>query len=269
MNNLLGAIAAGLLFTSFSFGQTAPQTLPDNSGQSVEVPKDEKTKTLFSGIKNPLKKINYLGLSLGSEVQYGMLSGQFTPMVGVSGMLHVNKKWGVGLAGYSTFGDQFAPTSLSSTKALNLNSMYGGLKFEYTTKPNAAIHVSFPLLIGAGLSKVDSVGRQDGGNRDGHSKENDHNGQDDNYGGDASFFVIQPGMNVEVNVFRFAKIFAGVSYRIVPTVMKEDAATSLFPTPTASQMGGLNLSAGLKVGLFDYQLHRAKRQKKQKTATVQ
>lgn len=268
MNNLLAVFTVGLLTVSFSYGQSTPATQSETPGTS----QNEKMKTLFSGAKKPLKKINYLGISAGAEMVYGTLAGAFTPMAGVSGMLHVNKKWGVGLAGYSTIGEQFAPKLLSSTQALNLSSMYGGLKLEYTLKPNSVVHLSFPLLIGGVMSKVDSVGSRnkldgefDRGNKEGRGKENGRN----DYGEDASFLVIQPGINIEVNVFRFAKVFAGASYRIVPTVMKENNTASLLPTPTAGQLGGLNLSAGLKIGFFDYQLHQAKRRKKQKPGAVQ
>lgn len=269
MNNLLAVFTVGLLSVSLTYGQSNPGT---QSETSVEAPRKEKMKTLFSGAKKPLKKINYLGISAGTEMVYGTLAGTFTPMAGVSGMVHVNKKWGIGLAGYSTIGEQFTPKSLSSTQALNLNSMYGGLKLEYTFKPNSVVHLSFPLLIGGGISKIDSAGSRNGrdgefdrGNKEGRGNEPGRNA----YGGDASFLVIQPGINVEVNVFRFAKVFAGASYRIVPTVMKDNNTASLLPTPTANQLGGLNLSVGVKVGFFDYQLHQAKRRKKQKPAAVQ
>ena len=70
-NNLLVATVVGLLFTSFSFGQTTPQILPENPTPKVEAKQSEKMSTLFSGVKNPLKKLHHLGLSVGSEIIYG------------------------------------------------------------------------------------------------------------------------------------------------------------------------------------------------------
>ena len=254
---------AGLLASSFSFGQEAPKMLTDSTKPSVEVKKvniqkDEKTRTLFSGMKNPMKPIKYLGLSIGSEFQYGSLAGEFTPMAGVSAMLHVNKKFGIGLAGYSTM-NNFTPTALNAKSLLNLNVMYGGLKMEYTPNPNAAVHVSFPLLIGGGMARVDSAGN----NRNGFGGfgGRDHDGfRGQNGRGNTSFFVIQPGINVEANIIRFLKIYVGASYRLTPSVNTE--TTTTLPTPTANQLSGLNFSAGVKLGLFDYQLHREKRTKK-------
>lgn len=255
---------AGLLISSFSFGQETTKMLADSTKPSVEVKKansqkDERTRTLFSGMKNPMKPIKYLGLSVGSEFQYGSLAGQFTPMGGVSAMLHINKKFGIGMAGYRTI-NNFTPTALNTNSLLNLNVMYGGLKLEYTPNPNAAVHVSFPLLIGGGMSRVDSAsnyrngfGRFGGRDKYNHKelKERDN----------TNFWVIQPGINIEANVIRFLKIYAGASYRLTPSVNKETATT--LPTPTASQLSGLSLSAGIKLGLFDYQLHREKRNRKE------
>lgn len=269
MNNLLTATAVGLLFASFSFGQTNPQILPDTTSPKVEAKQSEKMSTLFSELKNPLKKLHHVGLSMGSEIIYGGLAGQFTPMAGVTGMLHLNKKWGIGLAGYSTIDDGFAPTKLNSTKALSLSNMYGGIKLEYTPKPDAVVHVSFPLLIGGGMAKIDSISNEKGRDMDnngGRHNENEANGRNNNYGGDVSYFVIQPGINVETNVLRYAKVFLGLSYRIVPTVMAETMTTSMtmLPTPTAAQLSGLNVTAGVRIGLFDYALHQPRKSKNKK-----
>ncbi len=262
--NTLLLTVAGLLVASLSMAQESPKMLADSTKPAVEVKKmndskDDRIRTLFSNHKNPMKTVKYLGLSVGSAFQYGSLAGEFTPMAGVSGTLHINKKWGIGLAGYSTVND-FTPTALNAKSLLNLNVMYGGLKMEYTPNPNAAVHVSFPLLIGGGRTKVDSANRYrksfwgfDGKGR--------NNRREVNGGDDTGFWVIQPGINIEANVIRFLKIYAGASYRLTPSVNTE--TTTSLPTPTAAQLSGLNISAGLKIGLFDYQLHRERKIKKE------
>ena len=107
----LSLTIAGLLISSFSFGQESPKMLADSTTKpsvevkKVDLPKDERTRTLFSGMKNPTKSLKYLGLSVGSEFQYGSLAGEFTPMGGASAMLHINKKFGIGLAGYSNIAE--------------------------------------------------------------------------------------------------------------------------------------------------------------------
>ena len=257
--NILPLIVAGVCLTASSFGQTATSTDSLKSSteiKKVDAPKIEKMKTLFSGMKKPVKPIKYLGISVGSEFQYGSLAGEFTPMAGVSGTLHINKKWGLGLAGYRTLRN-FTPTAFNANSLLNLNVMYGGLKLEYTPNPNSAVHVSFPLLIGGGMARVDSASDYRNG-FDGRDRNNrrEFGGRDN-----TEFWVIQPGINIEANVIRFLKIYAEASYRLTPSVNTE--TTAVLPTPTANQLSGLNFSAGLKLGFFDYQLHREKRAKKE------
>ncbi len=260
---------AVLLFSVNSFSQTVTQSDTNKVSKMLDNGKTDKMNTIFSGGNHPFKKLNYLGLSVGSEIIYGSLAGAFTPMAGASAMLHFNKKLALGVAGYSTIGDNFTPTSISNTKAYSLNNMYGGFKLEYTPKPDAKVHVSFPLLIGAGSAKLDSAGHKNDmdfvnnkGNHD-HDKNgrnNDQYGHEGSHEGDNSYFVIQPGVNVEANLFRFAKIFVGATYRIVPSVSTESSTTATtMPLIKASQLSGVNLSAGIKIGLFDYNLHQAKK----------
>lgn len=259
-NTLLLTIA-GLLVASLSMAQESPKMLADSTKPTVEVKKmndskDDKIRTLFSNQKNPMKAVKYLGLSVGSEFQYGSLAGEFTPMAGVSGTLHINKKWGIGLAGYSTV-NNFTPTALNAKSLLNLNVMYGGLKLEYTPNPNAAVHVSFPLLIGGGMARVDSANNY----KNGFGGKDRNNRRESNGRDNTGFWVIQPGINIEANVIRFLKIYVGASYRLTPSVNTE--TTTILPTPTANQLSGLNVSAGVKLGLFDYQLHRERKAKKE------
>ena len=254
-NQLATITAAALLMTSLAFGQGQPKT------DSLKTRDSQRMNTLFSGVKNPIKKIKYLGLSVGTGVQYGALAGQLTPLVGMQGMLHLNKKWGIGLAGYGTAERNFAPTSLNAARALSLHVGYGGLQLEYTPRPDAAVHVSFPLLIGGGVARVDSVGSRSNRNRNDDNDRNERNNQRDGFRNGTGFFVVQPGINLEANLFRFAKIYGGISYRIVPTTDPSNATTTL-PVPSASQLGGIGFNAGLRVGLFDYRLERAKKNRK-------
>ena len=257
------ALAAGLFCTSFSFGQI-PTVQPAKTRHESLGP---GMSTVLPAFGTGSKKLNYLGLSVGGEVQYSMLAGQFTPMTGVSGMVHFNKKFGIGAAAYSTLAENFAPTRLDANKALALNTRYGGLKLEFTPKPDAKVHVSFPLLIGMGMAQVDSVNSHDGQERDHYMDpatelENDQEGHGHHDGNGSEYFVVQPGVNLEVNLLRYVKFTLGASYRIVPIVSKgETNPLATYPALTASQLGGLNVTAGLRIGLFDYHLGQRRRAK--------
>ncbi len=232
---------------------------------SIYAQDTNETKTLFGKKEwNPLKKVNYLGLYVAPELHYGRLAGGFTPMGGISTMLQINKKWGIGGVVYTTFGG-YTPTQLSSTKAYNFDAGFGGLKLEYTVKPNSMIHVSFPLIIGAGMARINSAGRKRGkwdlfGEKgmkgEGVHSDWDRGGRRDGMS-DNLFFMIQPGINLEMNVLKYAKVFLGASYRITAGKSKATSTNPLL-IPTSSQISGFYMNAGIKVGLFDYNIGKKK-----------
>jgi hypothetical protein len=230
-----------------------------------------KTQTWFSGKSvKPFKKLNYIGFFVSPEIGYGGFAGGYSPADGMSASLLLNKKWAIGMGGYST-NYEYTPTKLSSTKALNFNAQYGGLKLEYTPKPDAVVHVSFPLLIGGALANIDSVSnlqnrhekfgkrdrdfgqRREGGGRGGRGGDFGGNNQDFEKGN--MFFIVQPGIKLETNVFRFAKLYIGANYRIAAG--KSELVTTV-PAYIAksSQLNGLSVNFGAKVGVFDFDVRK-------------
>jgi hypothetical protein len=215
----------------------------------------QETKTVINHFK-PFKKVNTLGLYVAPEIQYGVMAGSFTPIGGLTGMLQVNNKWGIGVSGFSTLKD-FAPKQLSPTKAYRFDAQYGGLNLEYTPKPEGVVHVSFPLLLGAGMSNIGSAlemnDMHDGNNdmenhlnNDGHEKDN-------------AFAIIQPGINLESNLFKYGKVFIGAKYRLAMGKSGMVDLTNPMPVTTASQLNGFSINAGLKIGLFNYSIRKAKK----------
>lgn len=215
------------------------------------------TQTWFVWGK-PFKKLQHLDLYVSPEVQFARLAGGYAPVTGVSAMVSINKKWGVGAAAYSTF-ENYTPKKLSAAKAYNFDAQFGGLKLEYTPKPDARVHVSFPLLIGGARARIDSAGADKGDHsfgkkdlkRNGEGHVGGHVGQEDKV-----FFVIQPGINLETNVFRSLKLFAGANYRIAAGKNGSKVSNSVL-TPKASQFNGLSASFGVKVVIFDFAAKRS------------
>jgi hypothetical protein len=231
--------------------------------------KAQETETVFKGssLKGNLKS---LGIYVVPEIQYTGLAGGFAPTVGFSGMLQANKKWGIGAGMYSTFTD-YMPKQLSSTKALSFDAQYGGLKFEYTPKPDAVVHVSFPLMIGAGMASIDSVNESKTFFQANKMDDENHGMESRGDGGhnEEMFFIVQPGINLETNLFKYGKVFIGANYRLA--LDKKDAltaATSMYPQTTAKQLSGFTINAGVKLGIFDYKLggRKKKHEKKEKEA---
>lgn len=184
-------------------------------------------------------KVRYLGLYVAPEYQYGQLNNTFTSLGGASAMLLFNKRFAIGVTAQHSLERRFSPAGVSP---LYLNANYGGLKLEYTVNPNGAVHISFPLTIGMGFARADSL--QSRQHTPGFEPGNRPFRGGDRYG------VIQPGIHLEANLFRYAKLFAGASYRIA---WENSSRTAVLPSNT---LQGLSLEAGVKVGLFDWQLKR-------------
>ena len=87
-----------------------------------------------------------------------------------------------------------------------LQGSYGGLLLEYTLFPQSKVHLSFPLTIGGGyIARYHQVAPEDS---IGSKREWSHHGK--------SFFVIEPGVKLEINVIKSLRIGLALSYRYSP-----------------------------------------------------
>jgi hypothetical protein len=182
-------------------------------------------------------KIRNFGLYIAPEFQYGQSNATLNSYVGNSTMIIFNKRFALGVAGYRSVTDAFSPKGVTP---LVMRTAFGGGKIEYTLRPDAVVHVSFPLLIGAGFARVDSANVRRG--RDDNRHDFDDNETNSNK---AQFFVVQPGINLETNLLRNIKIFAGVNYRITSKI---GTTTTIVPTDA---LQGFGMSAGVRMGIFD------------------
>jgi hypothetical protein len=109
---------------------------------------------------------------------------------------------------------------------------YGGLYIEPILFPRFPIHLSFPTLLGAGgISYV--------------SKEPDFN---NNFIEDSeAFLMVEPGVELELNLTRFFRFAVGATYRI-PTAF--NVGLSGTPTASAESLKGLSYMVTFKFGKF-------------------
>lgn len=193
-------------------------------------------------------RINTLGFRITPEVQAGNLGGKFAMFQGASAMITLNRSFSVGVAGFTT-GHGFSDRRFNNSNPGELSMHYGGLRLEYTLRPQKKFHLTFPLLIGLGRARNDSnyliladpfMGR-------GLS--------DPGFSNSRTFAVIQPGVNAEINLVPHLNFFAGVSYRIVGTAGHDRNTLTVFDSPTLGQLQGVTVSAGLRLR-FDFNLRR-------------
>jgi hypothetical protein len=194
-----------------------------------------RTRYLFS-------KPSSFGLYVAPEAGYGQLNGEMTTFAGSSLMFMFNKKWSIGVAGARTTNNTFSPAGVNPWY---MNANYGGLKLEYTMNPNAPIHVTFPLTLGMGVVSADSLGSFRGGRN--HDSWGSNNVTNRNQYG-----VVIPGITLEANLLRFAKLSIGANYRLA-------FAQTLGTKVPENSLNSFNVNAGLKIGLFDVSTSRRKR----------
>lgn len=183
----------------------------------------DEPQTLF---KNP----HHVGWYVSPEFGYTQFDGKDVFLSGFSGGAIFNHSFALGLGGYGIVNSsQLRYSTISPNENLYLYGGYGGLRLEYILKPSNVVHVSFPFLIGGGgLS---------------YSKNStyDYHYEEDNYASD-EFFVIEPGVMMSINLIKFMRLDAGITYRYAPNIDLPETNKKLLNT--------FNVVVALKFGKF-------------------
>ena len=146
------------------------------------------------------------------DLRVSEINNEAALLIGAYGGVILSKKIMVGAGGYGIATDnQF--DGLEPEKPLNLYGGYGGILLGYMISSLEVVHVNFPVLIGAGGMEVsDREEFRDLTNPP-------HNLDPRIFRIESSaFFVVEPGVEVELNVTRFFRIALGTSYRFTQGV---------------------------------------------------
>lgn len=137
----------------------------------------------------------------GFNMAYTELDGLGTIYFGGQGGWVINHTFVIGGGGYGFTSDLRFDQELNAD--YQFDGGYGGVLFEYILKPNRVIHFSFPLLIGGG------------GVRYTRDTRNYNSGfQQD----EAGFFIIEPGVELQINVLPFMRVAFGGRYKITSDI---------------------------------------------------
>ncbi len=204
-------------------------------GQDEEV----EFKTIFSGN-------NQSSGGYGApELKVGPINGETSLFVGGRGGWIIGHKFVLGGAGYglttnNTFMEDLADKPIGvgadSTRTIDIGMGYGGLLLEYILFPKSAIHLSFPLIIGAGGSTLNAKKYQDSSNL------NPNEWALYDYVESSGFFLLEPGINVELNMAKFFRLTAGANYRYI-------SGTNL-QRLSDNDLSGVNFNITFKFGGF-------------------
>lgn len=191
----------------------------------------QQMKTLFgnSGIRS---NGGYGGISTG----YTQINDLDAITIGGKGAWLINHQIGIGLAGYGFLSERQFDAELNDD--YRFAGGYGGLMFEFIAMPNSPIHLNFPLTIGAG--GVSYMRDYDVFNSIDYSPWDEDT---------QAFFVIEPGVELELNLVKFMRLAVGVSYRYTSDINLTYSSSSE-PIAGKGLMNGLSGGVTLKFGKF-------------------
>lgn len=220
-----------------ALGSSAQQ---DNSGQNRENP---EIKTLV-GCSTKIGGYASTDIKLAKSFDdFGLMTG------GKFGIL-LDHKLMIGFGGYDLaftsmldYVDPREGTSLGDTVyQYNLDIKYGGLMLEYMLFPYKLLHVTFPVLIGGGSVRL----LKDDPSLDFDFK--DFDDIEDVFGlGEAdrsTFFVVEPGVNKELNVAKYFRLGFGASYKHIRGADLDNVSNA------DDELSNFSFNLTVKAGIF-------------------
>jgi len=215
----ISLMLALLLTTTLLFAQ-------DETNKSTD-----EIKTVFGKGKKAK-----LGWFVGIDPGYTAFGSKSVWLAGLSTGMIINHNFTIGLTGRAWVNrNTLYYPNITDTTGGYLEGGYGGVLFEYTLFPKSVVHVTFPVMIGAGGAGYITDETYYQWNR------NDWDYRHKTLDSDA-FFVVEPGVRAEVNLLKFMRLNAGISYRYVGDLQ-------LIKTPK-DLMSNFTATIGLKFGKF-------------------
>ena len=134
--------------------------------------------------------------------KFTTIRGEYANLVGMYGGWYINHRFMIGVAAAASTNNLLVPQQFSTNPLKPRTWQYGqfGMVSEYVPNSDKAIHLAFHLFSGAGFTL--QYQRQDWD----HSSHD--NATDENW-----FVVVEPGVQLEVNLFKWMRLSPGVSYR--------------------------------------------------------
>ncbi|HPE76250.1 MAG TPA: hypothetical protein PLC80_09180 [Draconibacterium sp.] len=174
-------------------------------------------------------------------VAYSNIGGYDAIVAGARGAFIFDHSLAIGMGGYGFVNNlNYDYYHGVQEKHLSLTGGYGGFLIEPIIAGKSPVHLSFPVLIGAGgVALVDMY---------------DYDYWDDNYSGyeyaNDVFFVVEPAVELEFNLARFFRMAAAVSYRYTSNIDLKRSDIELSGQTKADALRGLNFGLTFKFGKF-------------------
>lgn len=175
-------------------------------------------------------------------MNYSQIDGKDAFLVGMRGMWIINHGIGIGVGGYGFANDlQYDNPPGTSPTDYSLAGGYGGLIIEPIIGAKHPVHVSFPVLIGAGgVAYI----RQYWNTYPQYPDEYNYYTEDA-----TAYFVLEPGIELEFNMVKFFRIGLGAYYRYTSDV-NLSAWNGTDYSNVSPDLKGFSFGLSLKFGKF-------------------
>jgi hypothetical protein len=165
----------------------------------------QEIETIFKRNSDSPTRITGYGAIQNS---FTTIRGDFANLTGLYGGAYFNSKFFLGIGASTMSSNSPVPAKYSVNPLERMSYQYGqfGLKTEYVVASNKPVHIAFGLFSGAGFTlQYDRFDWDD---------DDFFDDFDDLYEHDTDwFFVVEPAVQVELNLMRWLRLAPGVSYR--------------------------------------------------------
>ncbi len=175
----------------------------------------------------------------GLSTHYTRVMDQDALLVGARGGWLIDHRVTLGVAGHglvtdapnAAYDDHLLSNGSDLQKKSQFRMGYGGLLIEPIIAHRSALHVSLPIIVGAGgcgYQIYESL-----------TEDFDPFTWSDDY---QAFFVVEPGIELELNIIKLVRFGVGASYRYTTDIT--------LPGTPGDALRGFNAGVTLKVGSF-------------------
>lgn len=193
--------------------------------------KSSEMKTIFGNTDHKISHGGYAAISVG----YTQIDHQDAFTLGGRAAWVIDHHVAVGLAGTALVNSVYVDgywDNVNPGQGYYLVGGYGGFFFEPIIATNFPIHVAFPILIGGGGLALNDYTW--------HDYQWDNNNYNP-YDYDA-YFIVEPGVEIELNVVKPVRMAFGVSYRFTSNLHMNYVPKDM--------MNGFNGTVTFKFGKF-------------------
>ena len=187
------------------------------------VKESNEAKTLFGSGES-------FGGFMAVKTKLGEINDESGLLVGGELVAVVGHRMNIGFAGYGLVTEIDANTRDQAGQFYQINMGYGGLLLEPVIGNNKIVHLTVPIIIGAG-----GVGLH----RDRFLRAER---EEEFFEDTDAFFIIEPGLNMQINLLKYVRMDIGLSYRHIDGTSIEEISDD--------DLGGLTVGMGFRFGWF-------------------